>query len=95
MKLLSLLIGVCFIFSFSQKTFACGCDEGKKADQTSMSSKVADAKEAPESHTCDASGKQCTEGKDCSCSKDKKDHHMKHKDGKACGCADKAGKLES
>jgi hypothetical protein len=107
LKLLGVLLGVCFIFSVSQKTFACGCDHDKKAEQTSVATKIADAKDAmknmkdakkmdatSETHTC-AAGEQCEGGKACSCSKDKKSMH-KHKDGKPCDCADKTtGKMES
>lgn len=101
MKLLAALLGICFIFSVSQKTFACPCEEGKKAEATATT-KVADANkatpatsEATDSHSCTA-GKQCGDEKACSCSKDKKGMHMhKHKDGKPCDCADKSGKMES
>ena len=101
MKFLSILLSVFFIFSVSQKTFACPCQEGKGAGKAPASTTVADAKDAvkdakaadPKAEkacACEASGKEC-KCKDCGCGKHKKDDKAhKHKKGdKDCGCEDK------
>lgn len=102
MKLLSILLGVCFIFSVSQKAFACPCNEGKSG-KAPASTMVADAKDATkadakaESCGCEKSDKQCgceKDGKECACQKAGKEckcgKHKKDKahskHGKDCGC---------
>lgn len=99
MKLFSILMGVMFVFSVSQKSFACDCDKAHKGDKAPASTTVADAKDATKTDAtaektcaCGKSGKDCT-CKDCGCGKHKdKNHkhdkaHKKH--GKDCGCDDK------
>ena len=93
MKLLSILMGVLFVLSVSQKSFACDCDKADKAEKTAAAATVTDAKDATKTDTtaekacaCGKSGKDC-KCKDCGCSKHKDKTHKKH--GKDCGCDDK------
>lgn len=94
MKVLSILLGVCFIFSVSQKSFACPCQEGKKADKAAAGTVVADAKDAAKDVKPDGTktetGCACEKaGKACACSAHKKDGKAHKKGEKDCGCADK------
>lgn len=93
MKFLSLLVGVLFVFSVSQKAFANPSTDAK-AGKAAVSATVADAKDATNTDAtsektcaCEKSKKDCT-CKDCGCGKHKeksKDKaHNKHK--KDCGC---------
>lgn len=101
MKLLSVLVGLLFVFSVSQKAFACPCNEGK-AGKAPASTTVADAKDAQKDMQktdattekacgCEKAGKEC-KCKDCGCGKHKDADKTKGKDkahskhGKDCGC---------
>ncbi len=93
MKFLSILLGVLFVFSVSQKAFACDCDKAHKGDKAPASTTVADAKDSQKAEgcACEKSGKDC-KCKDCGCDKNKeskKEAHKHKKGGKDCGCDDK------
>lgn len=88
MKLLTLLLSFCFIFTVSQKTFACPCQEGKKAEK-SASVTVADAKDATPDAKTESDCACAKAGKACTCSALKKDGKQDKKGDKDCGCKDK------
>lgn len=91
MKLLSVLLGICFVFSISQKTFACPCED-KAAGKAPASTTVADAKDVTADATAEKTCACAKDGKACACGKDGKacDHKdgkaCNHKDGKSCAC---------